>query len=306
MRILARRPSAGARAGLDEGAKDRAPDELAEWTHWLPQLERLRQPELEAQPERQFGVLLRAHQHGTPPGLLVNPAYHERGAVPLSRGEPLPLPLQLLQWSDQADGSQRLQRAELNTVCWRSGPRGISSRPTHPDDLLLQPHPNIETALVRRRVDYQILTGQTPTKDRGALVRRFRSGAAPVFLISLKAGGVGLHLTAADTVIHYDPWWNPSMEAQATDRAHRIGQDKPVLVYRLICAGTVEEEIQAMHGRKAELARAGPREDGTCFEPLRRKPGSSQPARRRSPELIAHGPGEVAVKVSAMWKSISA
>jgi SNF2 family DNA or RNA helicase len=78
----------------------------------------------------------------------------------------------------------------------------------------------------------------------------------PVFLISLKAGGVGLNLTAADTVIHYDPWWNPAAEAQATDRAHRIGQDKPVFVYRLICAGTVEQKIQAMQSRKAELARA--------------------------------------------------
>ena len=114
----------------------------------------------------------------------------------------------------------------------------------------------IETALVKRRVTYQLLTGQTPAKDRSALVRRFQSGAVPVFLISLKAGGVGLNLTAADTVIHYDPWWNPAVEAQATDRAHRIGQDKPVFVYRLICAGTVEEKIQAMQGRKAELARA--------------------------------------------------
>jgi len=78
----------------------------------------------------------------------------------------------------------------------------------------------------------------------------------PVFLISLKAGGVGLNLTMADTVIHYDPWWNPAVESQATDRAHRIGQHKPVFVYRLICAGTVEEKIQALEARKAELARA--------------------------------------------------
>src|SRR3546814_11843740 len=72
------------------------------------------------------------------------------------------------------------------------------------------------------------------------------------FLISLKAGGVGLNLTAADTVIHYDPWWNPAAEAQATDRAHRIGQDKPVFVYKLICAGTVEEKIQALQARKSD------------------------------------------------------
>jgi superfamily II DNA or RNA helicase len=114
----------------------------------------------------------------------------------------------------------------------------------------------IETALDKRRVAYQILTGQTPAKNRSALVKRFQGGDVPVFLISLKAGGVGLNLTAADTVIHYDPWWNPAVEAQATDRAHRIGQDKPVFVYRLICSGTVEEKIQAMQGRKAELAHA--------------------------------------------------
>ncbi len=77
-----------------------------------------------------------------------------------------------------------------------------------------------------------------------------------LFLISLKAGGLGLNLTAADTVIHYDPWWNPAVEAQATDRAHRIGQTNPVFVSRLICAGTVEENIQALQARKVELARA--------------------------------------------------
>jgi superfamily II DNA or RNA helicase len=114
----------------------------------------------------------------------------------------------------------------------------------------------IEAALIKRGIEHQILTGQTPSGQRSALVKRFQSGRVPVFLISLKAGGVGLNLTAADAVIHYDPWWNPAAEAQATDRAHRIGQDKPVFVYRLICAGTVEQKIQAMQGRKAELARA--------------------------------------------------
>ena len=83
-----------------------------------------------------------------------------------------------------------------------------------------------------------------------------QAGEVPLFLISLKAGGVGLNLTAADTVIHYDPWWNPAVEAQATDRAHRIGQDKAVFVYKLICAGTVEEKIQALQQRKADLAHA--------------------------------------------------
>ncbi len=114
----------------------------------------------------------------------------------------------------------------------------------------------IEAALIQRGIAHQLLTGQTPAAARSALIRRFQQGDVPIFLISLKAGGVGLNLTAADTVIHYDPWWNPAAEAQATDRAHRIGQDKPVFVYRLICAGTVEEKIQAMQSRKAELARA--------------------------------------------------
>ena len=92
------------------------------------------------------------------------------------------------------------------------------------------------------------------TRDRPAKIAEFRQGDAPVFLISLKAGGTGLNLTAADTVIHYDPWWNPAAENQATDRAYRIGQDKPVFVYRLITRGTVEERIRELQARKAELA----------------------------------------------------
>lgn len=114
----------------------------------------------------------------------------------------------------------------------------------------------IAQALDTRKQNHLSLTGETPASTRSDLVRRFQEGEAPIFLISLKAGGVGLNLTAADCVIHYDPWWNPAVEAQATDRAHRIGQDKPVFVYKLICAGTVEEKIQAMQERKAELARA--------------------------------------------------
>lgn len=114
----------------------------------------------------------------------------------------------------------------------------------------------IEAALDQRGLAWQTLSGQTPARQRSALVRRFQEGATPLFLISLKAGGVGLNLTAADTVIHYDPWWNPAVEAQATDRAHRIGQDKPVFVYRLICKDTIEEKIQQLQARKAELAQA--------------------------------------------------
>lgn len=113
----------------------------------------------------------------------------------------------------------------------------------------------IETALGERKLPCLLLTGQTPGGERAGLIERFQSGEAPILLASLKAGGVGLNLTAADAVIHYDPWWNPAAENQATDRAHRIGQDKPVFVYKLICAGTVEEKIQAMQSRKAKLAR---------------------------------------------------
>jgi hypothetical protein len=121
----------------------------------------------------------------------------------------------------------------------------------------------IGDALDARKLPWQRLTGQTPANQRGDLVKRFQDGKVPLFLISLKAGGVGLNLTAADTVIHYDPWWNPAVEMQATDRAHRIGQDKPVFVYKLICKGTVEEKIQALQQRKAELARAVLEGDGT-------------------------------------------
>jgi superfamily II DNA or RNA helicase len=92
------------------------------------------------------------------------------------------------------------------------------------------------------------------TRDRATPVQRFQAGEVPVFLISLKAGGRGLNLTAADTVIHYDPWWNPAVEAQASDRAHRIGQTKSVFVYKLIAVDTVEERILELQQRKAELA----------------------------------------------------
>ncbi|TFW10812.1 DEAD/DEAH box helicase [Massilia arenosa] len=112
----------------------------------------------------------------------------------------------------------------------------------------------IEEELDARRIPYAILTGET--KDRSAQVAAFQQGAVPVFLISLKAGGVGLNLTAADTVIHYDPWWNPAAENQATDRAWRIGQDKPVFVYKLIAKGTLEEKIQLLQQKKSELAQS--------------------------------------------------
>lgn len=110
----------------------------------------------------------------------------------------------------------------------------------------------IEQALHEAGIRYVLLTGDT--RDREQPVRAFQKGEVSLFLISLKAGGTGLNLTAADTVIHYDPWWNPAVENQATDRAHRIGQDKPVFVYKMIVGGSVEEKITALQKSKAELA----------------------------------------------------
>ncbi len=109
----------------------------------------------------------------------------------------------------------------------------------------------ISDTLKEAGIAHLMLTGAS--KDRGALVREFQEGTAPVFLISLKAGGTGLNLTAADTVIHYDPWWNPAVESQATDRAHRMGQQNTVFVHKLICEGTIEERILQLQASKAEL-----------------------------------------------------
>jgi superfamily II DNA or RNA helicase len=113
-------------------------------------------------------------------------------------------------------------------------------------------------ALVRELLDargipYLYLDGATPRAERRTLVQQFQAGAAPLFLISLKAGGFGLNLTGADNVIHLDPWWNPAVEDQATDRAHRIGQRRPVTVYRLITRGTIEEQLLSLHASKRAL-----------------------------------------------------
>ncbi|CAN5740431.1 hypothetical protein BH24DEI2_BH24DEI2_13490 [soil metagenome] len=109
----------------------------------------------------------------------------------------------------------------------------------------------LEETLAKLGVRYAKLTGQT--RNRAEQIDAFQTGDAQVFLITLKAGGVGLNLTAADTVIHYDPWWNPAAENQATDRAHRIGQDKSVFVYKLITSGSIEEKILKLQERKAAL-----------------------------------------------------
>jgi superfamily II DNA or RNA helicase len=110
----------------------------------------------------------------------------------------------------------------------------------------------IKPRLTKTGVTFVELRGDT--RNRAEPVRSFQNGEVPLFLISLKAGGRGLNLTAADTVIHYDPWWNPAVEEQASDRAHRIGQTKPIFVYKLIAADTVEDRIVELQQRKAHLA----------------------------------------------------
>jgi SNF2 family DNA or RNA helicase len=107
-------------------------------------------------------------------------------------------------------------------------------------------------ALRARDIPYLLLTGAT--RERQRVVDAFEEGQADVFLVSLKAGGTGLNLTSADTVVHYDPWWNPAAQAQATDRAYRIGQKRPVFVYNLFVAGSVEERVLGLQQKKRGLA----------------------------------------------------
>ncbi|MBK6519894.1 MAG: DEAD/DEAH box helicase [Polyangiaceae bacterium] len=114
----------------------------------------------------------------------------------------------------------------------------------------------IRPLLDAKGIPYQYLDGKCSPKQRSAAVDAFQEGVGDVFLISLKAGGFGLNLTAADYVVHVDPWWNPAVEAQATDRAHRIGQTRPVTVYRLVTAGTIEARIVELHRDKRDLADA--------------------------------------------------
>ena len=112
----------------------------------------------------------------------------------------------------------------------------------------------VEEELAALKLPFLTLTGDTEVKDRGPVVDQFQQLAVPILLLSLKAGGVGLNLTAADTVIHLDPWWNPAVEQQATARAHRIGQDQPVFVYKLVVEGSIEERMLALQERKSALA----------------------------------------------------
>jgi SNF2 family DNA or RNA helicase len=109
----------------------------------------------------------------------------------------------------------------------------------------------LESEIKKRKYSYSKLTGATRKRDE--VIQKFTQGKADIFLISLKAGGVGLNLVEADTVIHYDPWWNPAVENQATDRAYRIGQNKPVFVYKLIVENTIEEQILKLQEKKRQL-----------------------------------------------------
>ena len=112
----------------------------------------------------------------------------------------------------------------------------------------------VKELLDERGVSYQYLDGSTPMAARKVAIDRFQAGEGDVFLISVKAGGFGLNLTAADYVVHMDPWWNPAVEDQASDRAHRIGQSRPVTIYRLVARDTIEDRILGLHHRKRELA----------------------------------------------------
>ena len=112
----------------------------------------------------------------------------------------------------------------------------------------------VREALDARGVRYQYLDGAVPAPQRATRVAAFQAGDGDLFLISLKAGGTGLNLTAADFVIHLDPWWNPAVEDQASDRAHRIGQSRPVTIYRLVVADSIEERILDLHRHKRDLA----------------------------------------------------
>jgi SNF2 family DNA or RNA helicase len=112
----------------------------------------------------------------------------------------------------------------------------------------------VRTWLDEQGIHYQYLDGATSPKDRKTRMDAFQAGVGDIFLISLKAGGTGLNLTAADYVIHLDPWWNPAVEDQASDRAHRMGQLRPVTIYRLVTENTIEEQIVALHAKKRALA----------------------------------------------------
>ena len=129
----------------------------------------------------------------------------------------------------------------------------------------------LKERLRQEEIPYYEITGATPKKERIRLVTDFNTGEVPLFLISLRAGGTGLNLTGADIVIHYDPWWNAAAQNQATDRAHRIGQQKPVTVFKLIAKDSIEEKIQQLQERKLNLADEIIGGEHTAFSELSRE-----------------------------------
>lgn len=122
--------------------------------------------------------------------------------------------------------------------------------------------------LKTKKISFLTLTGETKTTERLALTEQFNTDNTQVFLISLKAGGTGLNLTGADVVIHYDPWWNMSAQNQATDRAHRLGQEKTVQVFKLMVKDTIEERIQLLQEQKRDLTEAIVKEGETFINKL--------------------------------------
>jgi len=130
----------------------------------------------------------------------------------------------------------------------------------------------MRSALEKRNINFNYLDGSTKDRDRQTEVENFmKPDGAPVFLCSLKAGGVGLTLTAADYVVLYDPWWNPAVERQAIDRTHRIGQHRPVTAYRMVTRGSVEEKIRALAERKSELSKTVIKADSAVAKSLTRE-----------------------------------
>ena len=129
----------------------------------------------------------------------------------------------------------------------------------------------LEKRLKEVGIDYFKITGSVSKEKRLELVEEFNRGTVPVFLVSLKAGGVGLNLTGADVVIHYDPWWNLAVQNQATDRAHRIGQTKKVVVYKLLAKDTIEEKIQQLQENKQNLSEQVINGGGNMFSGMNRE-----------------------------------
>jgi SNF2 family DNA or RNA helicase len=126
----------------------------------------------------------------------------------------------------------------------------------------------VREALQRAAISFVYLDGATPAAQRAALVERFQREEVQAFLISLKAGGTGLNLTAADYVVHMDPWWNPAAEDQASDRAHRFGQTRPLTIVKLVARGTIEEKVLGLHDHKRRLAEAALGDVSTATVPL--------------------------------------